>query len=323
MSQSVIARKALRNTVPPQTMSPKRILGLHHMTAICGPSQENVDFYCGVLGLRLVKLTVNFDDPTAYHLYYGDAKGSPGTILTFFPYPDGYPGRTGTGQATVTTLCIPPGSLRYWTERLRANSVDIEATRGRTIEFMAPDGLKLRLVADPTHEPGAVWENSPVPGEHAIGAMRAITIEEEVAWPTKKLLTELLEMVEVDENTLGFEGSPGRIEILERPTGPHSRGGRGSVHHIAFRTPTDETQLEMRERLLQSGYHVSPVMNRDYFKSIYFREPGGVLFEIATDPPGFSVDEPEESLGSSLRLPAQYEPARAQIEKALGELKIP
>ncbi|HSI73685.1 MAG TPA: ring-cleaving dioxygenase [Fimbriimonas sp.] len=307
------------------------ILGIHHMTAICGPGQENLDFYSGVLGLRLVKLTVNFDDPAAHHLYYGDSTGAPGTILTFFPYPNGYPGRPGRGQVTVTSLSIPRDAVQYWVDRFKNHEIEFDKPQsregGQTIGFRAPDGLPLELVATNEHEPCARWEDSPVPFAKAVGAIRSVTLVVGALEPTERVLIELLGMQKVAEKDyrhrygLGDDGPYRVLDVVVDPTGPTGRSGHGSVHHVAFRTPNEETQENLRQRLIEGGLHVSDVRDRTYFKSVYFREPGGVLFEIATDTPGFVIDEKEETLGTELKLPAQFESHRRQIEKALPPLK--
>lgn len=309
------------------------ILGIHHMTALSGPAQENLEFYSGVLGLRLVKLTVNFDDPSAYHLYYGDASGTPGSLLTFFPYPNGYPGRPGSGQATVTSLSVPNGSLHYWVDRFRQEEVDFDriANRGNTqiLPFRAPDGLPLELVCSPEHIPGVGWSGSDVEPDSAIGGMRSVTLVVRELLPTATVLTEILGFRKTDEreNRHRYEVADGGIgktlEIIVDPAGPAGRPGHGSVHHVAFRIADGEEQLEKRNEVIQRHLGVTPVMDRDYFRSIYFREPGGILFEIATDGPGFAVDEPPEALGTSLRLPAKFESRRGQIEKALPTLELP
>ena len=301
------------------------------MTAICGPGQENLDFYSGVLGLRLVKLTVNFDDPAAHHLYYGDAVGSPGTILTFFPYPKGYPGRPGRGQVTVTSLSIPRDAVQYWVDRFKNNEIEFDKPQsregGQTIGFRAPDGLPLELVATNEHEPCARWEDSPVPFAKAVGAIRSVTLVVGALEPTERVLIELLGMQKVAEKDyrhrygLGDDGPYRVLDVVVDPTGPTGRSGHGSVHHVAFRTPNEETQEELRRRLIEGGLHVSDVRDRTYFKSVYFREPGGVLFEIATDSPGFLIDEKEGTLGTELKLPTQFESHRRQIERALPPLK--
>jgi glyoxalase family protein len=309
------------------------ILGIHHMTALSGPAQENLDFYSDVLGLRLVKLTVNFDDPGTYHLYYGDASGTPGTILTFFPYPNGYPGRPGAGQATVTTLSVPPGSMPFWVDRFRANEVDFDRPLNRggmqSLAFRAPDGLLLELAASPDQASKDLWTASPVPTEARIGGIRSVTLVERDLGPTETILTDVLGFRKTAEtgNRHRFEvaeGGAGKtVEVVVDPTGPSARGGHGSVHHIAFRVADDVAQAAAREELESKGFTVSQIRDRDYFRSIYFREPGGVLFEIATDTPGFTVDEPLESLGTALRLPKSYEAQRGQIQRVLPPLKLP
>ena len=309
------------------------ILGIHHMTAISGPAQENLGFYTEILGLRLVKLTVNFDDPNAYHLYYGDVVGSPGTILTFFPYPDGHAGQVGAGQASVTRLSIPPNTIDYWEDRLRHFEVEYkppyELLGSPRIRFQGPDGLPLELIATPKYQHSKPWLLSSVPHENAIGGMDSITIIERSLAPTKALLEDILGFHLADETEEGFRfedgnGGHGHTIIVQvDPKANPGRQGPGAVHHIAFRVADSQSQLEHRLELVKRGYHVSAVMNRDYFQSIYFREPGGVLFEIATDAPGFTVDEPLESLGTKLRLPSQYEPYRDQIEQELPDLHLP
>ena len=309
------------------------VLGIHHMTAISGPAQENLDFYAGILGLRLVKLTVNFDDPSAYHLYYGDGAGNPGTILTFFPYPNGHQGRSGSGQASVTRLSVPSGSLGYWLDRLTQFEIDFDhpqTKNGReSFSFRAPDGLEIELVVNPNYDIRAYWDQSPVPKNVAISGMDSIQIIERTLEPTKEILEDILgfQLVGQHEDIYRFEVNGGgcgkTIEVVIDPTGPSGKQGPGGVHHIAFRTEDENSQQDRRIQVLERGLRVSAVMDRDYFKSIYFREPGGVLFEIATDPPGFTVDETPETIGTSLRLPKQYEPMRTQIEHALPPLIMP
>ena len=309
------------------------ILGIHHVTAICGPAQENVDFYAGFLGLRLVKLTVNFDDPSAYHLYYGDGIGSPGSLLTFFPYPNGYPGRAGAGQATVTSLAIPTNSMSYWLDRFSHHSVDFDRPSKRnhqeTLSFRGPDGLLLELIAVPRENESVTWERSNVPAKHAIMGIRSVLLRQRDPWVTTAVLEERLGFKQVDDRDgrLRFEvdgGGTGKIiEIMNDLDGPSARPGRGTVHHIAFRAPDGDAQVAVRDELTKAGFHVSPVTDRTYFTSIYFREPGGVLFEVATDPPGFTVDEPLESLGGVLQLPEKFALYRTKIERALPPLRLP
>jgi catechol 2,3-dioxygenase-like lactoylglutathione lyase family enzyme len=310
-----------------------QIQGIHHVTAIAGEANRNIDFYTQVLGLRLVKVTVNFDDPAAYHLYYGDELGRPGTIITFFVWPDWIPGRPGAGHVTAVAFSVPPGSFPYWQERFGSHAVRFEPPAERfdetVLTFYDPDGLRLELVAGPDADTREPWARGPVPAEHAIRGIHSVTLTEGVLEPTAGLLTRLM----------GFrfsaaEGS--RYRFATGPGGPGSvvdvelrrdlfrgRVAVGTVHHVAWRTAGDETQLGWRSRLLAAGYQVTPVRDRLYFRSIYFLEPGGVLFEIATDPPGFTVDETPEALGTGLRLPPWLEPRRAEIEAALAPVTLP
>ena len=303
------------------------ILGLHHMTAICGDAQENIDFYAGVLGLRLIKVTVNFDDPTAYHFYYGDGAGSPGTVLTFFPYPTAQSGRQGAGQVVITSLSSPESSLAFWRERL--DGLAVESEDGHALDFADPDGLLLRLVPDPNYKLAAPWEKSSVPVEHQIAGIHSVTLRENEVERTAALLMKVLGFdhdpdIEVPEYVF-FTGERGLGQRVDISTigFASARPGKGTVHHIAFRTPSDETQAQLRNDLVGVGASVSDVRDRDYFHSIYFREPGGVLFEIATDGPGFTTDEDIDSLGTSLKLPKMHEPKRAQIEAALPKITYP
>ncbi|MFZ4507418.1 MAG: ring-cleaving dioxygenase [Fimbriimonas sp.] len=309
------------------------ILGLHHMTAISGPAQENVDFYAGTLGLRLVKKTVNFDDPFAYHLYYGDGLGTPGTILTFFPYPDGYQSRPGAGQVVATSLSVPVDSLGFWIDRFAAEVVPFEMPVERdgvmAMTFLAPDGLQLELVGDPGYQAPAALAAGPVPVEHAIGGMHSVTLLEKVLDYTDETLVQHLGFTrspDDDDVRVVYQVGDGRrahVDVRTELHAPRARAGHGSVHHIAFRVATQEEQEIIRQSLVGVGFNVSAVLDRSYFHSIYFREPGGVLFEIATDPPGFGVDEAMEELGTHLRLPAQHEHLREQLEDSLPPLVVP
>jgi glyoxalase family protein len=306
------------------------LTGLHHVTAVAGDPRRNVDFYTRVLGLRLIKRTVNFDDPTTYHLYYGDSVGTPGSVLTFFPWAGIRRGRPGHGQAYATAFSVPAGSLDFWAARLRAHGVapatPIVRFGDEALAFTDPDGLVLELIA--TSEPDARPANAhpEISAAHGIRGFHSITLAVTAAGPTAALLT----------GPMGYRAtlsSPGRIRYSVGPAGPGSyidllvdsalpRGlpGAGTVHHIAFRTPDDATQAEARKILVDLDLQVSPVMDRNYFHSIYYREPEGVLFEIATDNPGFTVDEPLATLGHALKLPAQYESQRAEIEAHLPKL---
>ena len=308
----------------------KPISGIHHVTAIASNARVNLDFYSRVLGLRLVKKTINFDDPQTYHFYFGDTTGRPGTILTFFPIARAFQGEQGVGQATVTALGIPVGALAYWQERL--NDFTVRAEVGTdfgqpSLTLRDPDGLLLELVESPLDGPGDAWAGGPVPVEYAIRGVHHVLLQETRYEPTVELLTETMgfRLVESQGDRRRFAvgaGGPGAlIDVLVTPHGAPGREAAGTVHHIAFRTDDDASQLAWRETLVGLGYGVSPVKDRQYFRSIYYREPGGVLFELATDGPGFAADEPVEALGASLKLPPWLEAARTQIERRLPALE--
>jgi catechol 2,3-dioxygenase-like lactoylglutathione lyase family enzyme len=311
----------------------QKILGIHHVTAIAGDPQQNVNFYAGLLGLRLVKLTVNFDDPGTYHLYYGDEEGRPGTILTFFPWPGARRGRIGTGQVTVTSFSIPEGSLGYWTGRLKDHGIRFEGPIKRfdeeALAFSDPDGLKLELVVTPGAEARSPWKEGPVPAEYSTRGFHSVTVSEEGYERTATLLTETLgfHLAREASNRFRYElktGGPGtRVDVLCSPDAPRGMVAVGTVHHIAWRTPDGVQQEAWRRQIAGLGHNVTPVLDRQYFRSIYFREPGGVLFEIATDPPGFSIDEPLGQLGTHLKLPPWLESMRSQIESILPPLRLP
>lgn len=309
---------------------------------MCGDPQRNVEFYAGVLGLRLVKRTVNFDDPSSYHLYYGDAAGSPGTLLTFFAWPGARRGRRGVGQVAVTALRIPVASVSFWLDRLhthRVIGVDVGRRDGTTVIALAdPDGMRLELVgvpeSDDARKEGAyTWIGSPVAPEHAIRALHGVTTELAATAKTVTLLTEVMGLRAVPSaadgrQRFGTDGSGGApSQFIELLAQPHERPGQvavGFVHHIAWRAEDDATQLAWRELLISRGYAVSPIIDRTYFHAIYFREPGGVLFEIATDPPGFTADgESLDALGSGLQLPPQFEGQRSILEKTLPPIHLP
>jgi glyoxalase family protein len=311
-----------------------RIPGLHHVTAIASDPQRNLDFYVALLGLRFVKRTVNFDDPGTYHFYFGDNRGSPGTILTFFPWPGARRGVRGTGQIEATAFAISPDSIGYWLERLKQHHVTAEKTSTRfgeeVIRFIDPDGLLIELIASSAHAAVEPWPQSPVPTEHMLRGFHSVSAALEGYERTARLFTETFGYRLIDQSGNRFRfasadsSASGRIiDLLCQPDTAIGRVAAGSVHHIAFRAKDDAEQLQWRERLVDLGYNVTPVMDRDYFHSIYFREPGGVLFEIATDPPGFTVDEKLEELGTRLRLPAWMEPARSQIEQILPPIRVP
>ncbi|MUL44260.1 ring-cleaving dioxygenase [Streptomonospora sp. PA3] len=312
---------------------PSAPTGLHHVTAIATDPQRNADFYHGVLGLRLVKTTVNFDAPDTYHLYFGGESGQPGTLITFFPWPGAPPGRHGAGQATAVAFSVPEGSLGWWRERLRARGADVGTVAHRLEEealpVRDPDGLGLELVAHRQADAAPAWEGGPVPDEHAVRGLHSVTLTEAGYEHTAGLLTDTLgfRFAEEANNRFRFAtgegGAGGLVDVVCRPEVPQGLVAAGTVHHIAWRTPDDDEQVSWREALVGQGLNVTPVLDRQYFHSIYFREPGGVLLEIATDPPGFTVDEPLMRLGRALRLPPWLEPSRAEIEQALPALRVP
>jgi glyoxalase family protein len=309
------------------------ILGIHHITAIADDPQRNVDFYAGVLGLRLVKVTVNFDDPNSYHLYYGDGCGHAGTILTFFAWPGAHRGRRGNSQVTATSFAIPQGSTQFWLDRFAAKAVDFGNPETRfgqaVIPFSDHDGTYLELIETPATDSSHIWRENDVPPENAISGFHSATLSQTGYERTADLLTRTMgfRLVSQEQNRFRYEvtnGGPGRtVDLICAPGGTEGRVAVGTVHHIAWRTADDAQQLEWLGELNRLGYNLSPVMDRVYFHSIYYREPGGILFEIATDPPGFSVDEPVEKLGSALKLPPWLEQHRQRIEAALPKIHRP
>ena len=310
----------------------ERVNGLHHITAIAGPAQENLDFYAGVLGLRLVKKSVNQDDPGTYHLFYADAEGHPGTDLTFFPWAQMAPPRLGHGMATEVGLEVPPGSLEYWGTRLEKYATPlggIETRFGeRTLPLVDPHGLRLALVESAARpRPFTPWDGSPVPPEHQIRGLYGAQVWERKAAVTERFLTLVLGFERLGEENgwtrYGFQDAAGVIDIREAPDTSRGAWGVGSVHHLAWRVTDDEHQLAVREQLEEAGANATPVIDRFWFHSVYFREPGGVLFELATDGPGFAVDEDPAHLGETLVLPPWLEPARAQIDAVLPRLQPP
>ncbi|AHM02875.1 Glyoxalase family protein [Roseibacterium elongatum DSM 19469] len=302
----------------------KVIPGIHHVTAISGPPQPNVDFFTGTLGQRLVKKTVNFDAPDTYHLYYGDDAGAPGTILTFFPFADAGPGRAGPGMASAYAYAVPKGKFDGWMEKLALDAVDFDGPAERfgqrVLTLRDPDGAPVELIE--TERDSA----------RALDGFHSVTLWERDLAPTARLLTDIFGYQEQGhENHDGVErlrlavpgDARGTVVDLMRSDAPSiARQGVGTIHHVAFRAEDDATQMEWREALASSGFDVTPQIDRQYFNAIYFREPGGVLFEIATDPPGFSVDEPTETMGEALKLPPQYEAMRDRIEAVLPPLQV-
>jgi glyoxalase family protein len=310
----------------------REILGIHHVTAIAGDPQKNLDFYGGVLGLRLVKLTVNFDDPGTYHLYYGDGAGHPGTILTFFPWPDAPKGRRGTGQVTETAFAIPENAVGYWTARLAERGIRFDGPTERfgeqVISVSDPDGLAIELIATKVVRDDRAWQAGPVPLEFAIRGFHSATLRESDRAATARLLTDTMgfHLVGQEGNRYRYAVDSGEaanlVDVLHAPEERFGRVLVGSVHHIAWRTPDDAQQQDWLRELSRLEYGVSPVMDRKYFHSIYYREPGNILFEIATDPPGFAVDEAPEKLGTHLVLPPWLEADRPRIETVLPRLSI-
>ena len=307
------------------------ITGIHHVTAIAGNPQKNIDFYTGILGLRLVKKTVNFDGPDVYHFYYGDEQGNPGSILTFFPYQGLVNGRHGKGMLNTTTFSVASASLDYWLQRMKRFGINYKKPQERfegevVVYFEDEDGLGLELVfTDKDNRKG--YANGIIPPEHAIKGLYNVEIWEEGYERTAALLTEQLDHKLISEKGNRFRfaarDKPGNfIDILCSPDSMKGLGGSGTVHHIAFATPNSETQKEVRLKIVKRMLNPSPILDRTYFTSIYFREPGGVLFELATAGPGFVVDESAKHLGEALKLPSQFEENREQIEKTLPPISI-
>ena len=310
---------------------PKPIVGLHHITAIASDPQRNLDFYTEVLGLRFVKRTINFDDPGTYHFYFGDDAGSPGTILTFFPWPGTTRGSFGIGEAATTSFSVPLTSLGFWEARLLNAGVPAERTVKRfdeeVLSFTDPDGMKLEFVGHAGARESRAPRTSKIPSEHSIRGFFGVTLCEGGFEKTAAVLVTMgFQKIAESGNRFRFtaEGNAlgNHVDLLVEPDLRQGRLGAGSVHHIAFRAADDVSQLEWREILVASSLDVTPVLDRTYFHSIYFREPGGVLFELATDPPGFAFDEPIESLGEGLKLPSWLEPQRQRVEAALPSITL-
>jgi glyoxalase family protein len=306
--------------------------GIHHVTAISGRADRNLDFYARVLGLRFVKKTVNFDDPGTYHLYYGDELGHPGTVLTFFPWAHAAPGRAGVGQALETAFRVPAGAMGYWAHRLVEKGVTHEQLGKRfdesVLPFTDPDGLRAALVGVPGAETEPAWSNNDIAVEHAIRGFHGVTLMLDDSARTAAILADVLQFADA-----GREGPVRRfkadqkagaiVDLREAKGFLGGSMGRGAVHHVAFRTADDAEQEALARKLVANhGMHTTEQKDRNYFRSIYFREPGGVLFEIATDQPGFAVDEPAASLGHDLKLPRFLEPRRKDIEAVLPPLDL-
>jgi glyoxalase family protein len=306
------------------------IKGLHHITAVTSDAQRNLDFYRNILGQRLVKRTVNFDDPGTYHFYFADAAGTPGTVLTFFPWQGIKRGTHGNREAASLAYNVPLGSLDFWQQHLKRSGVVVAPIEQRfgeqVLPFEDPDGLRIELIEGPARADIAPWEDGPIDPRFALQGFHSTTLWLDRNDPTAGVLTGLMgyQLAGQEGSRYRYIGAQGEvasvIDILHRPGESRAVFGAGSIHHIAFRVPDDPAQLDYLAALQTSSLSVTPVQDRNYFHSIYFREPGGVLFEIATNTPGFAIDEPLDTLGESLRLPAWVEPQRAQIEAILPPL---
>ncbi|MEO8412891.1 MAG: ring-cleaving dioxygenase [Ginsengibacter sp.] len=304
-----------------------KISGLHHITAIAGNAKRNFEFYTKVLGVRMVKKTVNFDDPGTYHFYFGDEIGTPGTILTFFPWEGIGQGYTGTGMATNIGYSVPDGSLEFWNERFNEYKVKHEVISEKFGEkymsFQDPDGLKIDLVVPANEDKRKPWETGEVHASVATKGFHSVTLTLRDVTATATILTDILgyTLRKQEGNLYRFAtdavDNASIVDIIEAPKLAHGVGAAGTNHHVAFRVKDDNILMNYREKIIAKGLSITPKIDRDYFFSLYFREPGGVLFELATDNPGFAKDEPVNELGTHLKLPRQYEGTRAQIEKGL------
>ncbi|MFC6095344.1 ring-cleaving dioxygenase [Flavobacterium qiangtangense] len=308
-----------------------KILGLHHITAIAGDAKRNFDFYSKVLGLRFIKKTVNFDDPGTYHFYFGDEVGSAGTILTFFPWGEGIQqGRKGSGMATEIGYSVPKGSLKFWQERFEKYNViynkPAEKFGEKYLTFLDPDGLKLELIESKTEDDRKPWETDEVKADVATRGFHNVTLTLNSIKATASILTEIFgyKLIEQDVNRYRYATdaveNAAIIDLVELADEKHGHVANGSVHHVAFRVKNDAILMHFREKIEALGLSITPQIDRQYFHSLYFREPGGVLFELATENPGFMIDETLEELGKNLKLPAQYEANRAGIEAHLVKI---
>ena len=321
------------------------IYGIHHVTAITSDPQRNIDFYVNNLGLRFVKLTVNQDDPSSYHLYYGDELGRPGTILTFFHWPDAPKGHRGTSEVFATSFLIPKSSIHYWINRFTSKQIKFRGPYKRfdneeVITFYDPDGLELELIAHKSAEDKDihVWKDGPIPTEQAIRGFYSVTLSEEGYERTASVLIDELGFIPTHQDGSRFRyeipskesvsqrediGGANIVDVLCLPYLQQAIIGIGSVHHVAYRTPSDKQQKTLRHNIVRAGLNATPVIDRFYFHSVYFREPGGVLFEIATNPPGFTVDETAEDLGTHLVLPPWLESIRRDLVEVLPPVRSP
>lgn len=303
------------------------ILGIHHITAIAGSAKKNLDFYTKVLGLRLLKKTVNFDDPGTYHLYYGDEVGSPGTILTFFPYESSRRGKAGTGMISHIAYTVPEGSFDFWMKRFEEHKVSFgrptEKFGEQVLPFQDPDGLLLELVIPRQADSRKPWETDEVKADVATTGFQGVTLTLQDAERTAAILTDIFGYTLQEQSGGQYRyrtdavAGANVVDLAEMPFVGRGEGGAGTNHHVAFRVKNEEVLMQFREKVLAKGFNITDKIDRNYFYSLYFREPNGVLFEIATDNPGFAIDEPVAELGKKLLLPPQYEPHRAKIEAAL------
>ncbi|WP_088040553.1 ring-cleaving dioxygenase [Bacillus sp. EAC] len=306
----------------------KKTMGIHHITAIVGAPQENVDFYAGILGLRMVKQTVNFDDPGTYHLYFGNEGGKPGTIITFFPWARAHKGRIGDGQVGVTSYVVPNGAMEFWKKRLEKFNVPFTIMNRfgeQYLQFDDPHGLHLEIVE---REEGEIntWTFREVTPEVAIKGFGGATLFSTQPNKTAELLEKVmgLEIVGIEGDFARYRSTAdiGNIIDVKLTSSGSGQMGVGTVHHIAWRASDDKDQLDWQKYISSNGYGVTPVQDRNYFNAIYFREHGEILFEIATDPPGFAHDESQKTMGEKLMLPSQYEPHRAKIEQILLPIQV-
>lgn len=309
----------------------KKVLGLHHITAIAGDAQRNYDFYTQTLGLRLVKKTVNFDDPQTYHFYFGDETGSPGTLITFFPWAGVRQGIPGAGMATDIGYSVPKGSLEFWQARFEALQVDhdpiAERFGERYLPFLDPDGLRLRLIESRTPDSRRGWETDSVKQAVAIKGFHSVVLTLNQIKPTAEILEQVFGYEPAGEHENFYRYRTPAVEhaaivdLLVVPGAARGVNAGGTNHHVAFRVKDEDALMAYRDKILSRGLYITEKIDRDYFYSLYFREPGGVLFEIATDNPGFATDEPVAQLGTALKLPRQYESIREEIENALPPLR--
>lgn len=308
------------------------ITGLHHVTAVARDPQRNVDFYRNILGQRLVKRTVNFDSPGTYHFYFADETGTPGSVLTFFAWPNMRRGIPGNRETRTVAYNVPTGSLGFWQEHLTKAGVELGSVEQRfgqaVLSLQDPDGMQLELVEVSSPPPAQHWTEGPISEPYALRGFHSVTVWLDEVEPTAALLTQQMgyQAAGREQNRHRFIGDTTTlghiVDLVHRPDQEEADFGAGSIHHIAFRVPDDQTQLEYQSALGAAGFRVTEVMDRNYFHSIYFREHGGVLFELATNPPGFLIDERADALGENLKLPEWFEPRRAQIEASLAPIEL-